>query len=103
MFVVKAEEAERMENPHGVDVRALLKKENVKVMLVTLKPGEALERHTTPFDAFIYIIKGKAVVEVGEENEKVKKDTLVFLPKDIPHAVKNEGNLTLKFLVVKLG
>lgn len=103
MFVVKAEEAERMENPYGADVRALLKRENVKAMLVTLKPGEALDTHTTPVDAFIYIIKGKAMVEVGEESEEVRKDTLVFLPKDIPHTVRNAGNLPLKFLVIKLG
>ena len=62
-----------------------------------------MERHTTPVDAFIHIIKRKALVEVGEENEEVKKDTLVLLPKDIPHAVRNEGNLTLKFLAMKLG
>ncbi|ALV63542.1 hypothetical protein ADU37_CDS18430 [Thermococcus sp. 2319x1] len=103
MFVAKAEEAEKMENPYGVDVRALLKRENAKVMLVTLNPGEALERHTASADAFIYVIKGKALVEVGEEGEEVRKDTLVFLPKDIPHAVRNSGNLPLKFLVVKLG
>jgi len=103
MFVFKAEEAERIENPYGADVRALLKRENAKVMLVTLNPGEALERHTTPVDAFIYIIRGKALVEVGEESEEAKKDFLVFLPKNIPHAVRNAGSLPLKFLVVKLG
>ncbi|WP_175059895.1 cupin domain-containing protein [Thermococcus sp. 2319x1] len=103
MLVVKAEEAEKMENPYGVDVRALLKRENAKVMLVTLNPGEALERHTASADAFIYVIKGKALVEVGEESAEAKKDVLVFLPKNIPHAVRNAGSLPLKFLVVKLG
>ncbi|KPU62734.1 cupin [Thermococcus sp. EP1] len=103
MMVVKAEEAERVENPHGVDVRALLRRKNVKVMLVTLNPKEELKRHTTQVDAFIYILKGNALVEVGEEKENVKKDTLVFLPKDVPHAVKNVGGLSLKFLVIKLG
>ncbi|MDK2783788.1 MAG: hypothetical protein PWQ79_2273 [Thermococcaceae archaeon] len=103
MLVVRAEEAERIDNPHGADVRALLKRENAKVMLVTLNPGEALERHTTSVDAFIYILKGKALVEVGEESAEVKKDTLVFLPRDVPHAVENAGSLPLRFLVVKLG
>ncbi|MDI3476466.1 MAG: hypothetical protein PWQ95_2194 [Thermococcaceae archaeon] len=64
---------------------------------------EALERHTTSVDAFIYILKGKALVEVGEESAEVKKDTLVFLPRDVPHAVENAGSLPLRFLVVKLG
>lgn len=84
-------------------MRALLKRENVSAMLVVLNPGKSLDAHTTSVDAFVYILKGKAVVEVGGESEEVRKDALVFLPKNVPHVVRNAGNLPLKFLVVKLG
>ncbi|WP_048147914.1 cupin domain-containing protein [Palaeococcus ferrophilus] len=103
MIVSNFETAERIDNPHGVDVRALLSRENVKVLVVTLKPGEVLERHTTPVDAFLYILKGKALVEVGKESAEARKDSLVFLPREVPHAVENAGSLPLRFLVVKLG
>ena len=103
MMVVRVEDAPRVDNPHGVDVRKLMDEGSAQIFYITLKPGESLKRHTTPVDAFIYVLKGKGIVEVGEESEEVRKDTLVFLPRDIPHAVRNVGSLPLKFLVVKLG
>jgi quercetin dioxygenase-like cupin family protein len=101
MILVKIEEAQKVETPHGVEVKKLFESEHVQVMHVTLKPGEELKRHVTPVDAFVYVLKGKGIVEVGEEKEEVKKDELVYLPKDIPHKVINSGNITMRFLVVK--
>jgi len=102
MIVIKAEEAERIENPHGVDVRKLISMENVQIFHITLKPGEELKNHTTPVNAFLYIIKGKGIAEVGEEKKEVKKATLVYLPKEVPHKVANTGSLDMEFLVIKV-
>ena len=102
MIVVKVEEAERIENPHGVDVRKLISVDNAEIFLITLKPGEGLKRHTTPVDAFLYVIKGRGIVEVGEEKEEVRKATLVYLPKEVPHRVMNTGSLEMKFLIIKV-
>ncbi|WP_324736028.1 cupin domain-containing protein [Thermococcus sp. SY098] len=103
MIVVKAEEAERIDNPHGVDVKKLIGMENVQILHITLKPGEGLKKHAIPVDAFLYVIKGKGVVEVGEEKEEIRKATLVYLPKEISHSVENTGSLEMKFLVIKVG
>ncbi|AIF70168.1 carbohydrate-binding protein [Palaeococcus pacificus DY20341] len=102
MIVVKVEDAEKFENPHGVDVKKLIGTENAQIFHITLKPGEELKKHTTPVDAFLYVIKGKGIVEVGEEKEEVRKATLVYLPKEIPHKVSNTGSLEMKFLVIKV-
>ncbi|AHF80244.1 cupin domain-containing protein [Thermococcus paralvinellae] len=102
MIVVRVEEAEKVENPHGVDVRKLIDMGNAQIFHITLKPGEELKRHTTPVDAFLYIIKGKGIAEVGEEKEEVKKATLVYLPKEVPHKVANTGSLEMEFLVIKV-
>ncbi|ALM74973.1 cupin domain-containing protein [Thermococcus barophilus] len=103
MIVVKVGEAERIDNPHGVDVKKLIGMENVQILHVTLKPGEGLKKHATPVDAFLYVIKGKGMVEVGDEKEEVRKATLVYLPKKVPHSVENTGSLEMKFLVIKVG
>ncbi|ACJ15966.1 Hypothetical carbohydrate-binding protein [Thermococcus onnurineus NA1] len=102
MIVVNVENAEMMENPHGVDVRKLVAMEKAQIFHITLKPGEALKRHATPVDAFIYVIKGKGIVEVGDERAEVKKGSLVYLPKDVPHTVSNSGSLEMAFLVIKV-
>ncbi|NJE06227.1 cupin domain-containing protein [Thermococcus sp. M36] len=102
MLVSSLESAERVKNPHGVDVRKLVATEKAQILHITLKPGEALRRHSTPVDAFLYIIKGRGTVEVGDERVEVKKGTAVYLPKDVPHAVFNEGSLDMALLVVKV-
>ena len=103
MRIVNLEDAERVENPHGVDVRKLLEREGTQVLHVTLKPGEELKRHTVPVDAFLYVLKGRGIVEVGDERAEVKKGSAVYLPKEVPHAVKNAGSMKMCFLVVKVG
>ena len=102
MIVVGAEDAPRVDNPHGVDVRKLMDEKSAQIFHITLKPGESLERHTTPVDAFLYVLKGRGSVEVGDERAEVKKGTAVYLPKEVPHAVSNEGSLSMIFLVIKV-
>ena len=103
MIVVNVEESERVENPHGVDVRKLIGTERAQALHVTLGPVEALEGHAVPVDAFPYVIKGKGTVEVGDERAEVKKGSAVYLPREVPHAVKNSGSMRMCFLVVKVG
>lgn len=69
---------------------------------MSLAPGQTLKRHTTPVDVFFYILEGKGVVEIGEENQEVEKDTLIDSPKDIPHLLRNTEDSVFRFLVVKL-
>ena len=102
MIVVRVEDAPRVDNPHGVDVRKLMDEGSAQIFYITLKPGESLKRHTTPVDAFIYVLKGRGIVEVGDERAEVKKGTAVYLPKEVPHAVFNEGSLDMAFLVIKV-
>ncbi|NJE60921.1 cupin domain-containing protein [Thermococcus sp. 21S7] len=102
MIVVRVEDAPRVDNPHGVDVRKLMDEKSAQIFYITLKPGESLKRHTTPVDAFIYVLKGRGIVEVGDERAEVKKGTAVYLPKEVPHAVSNGGSLDMTFLVIKV-
>jgi mannose-6-phosphate isomerase-like protein (cupin superfamily) len=98
---VNALEAHLPQNPHGVAVRALHNTEHVTVSLVTLQPGEKLKRHITPVDAVFYVLQGQATVEIGEERETVLAHHLVDSPARIPHRVLNEGDETVRFLVIK--
>ena len=101
MKIVKAAEAEKKDNPHGVDARPLHSSEHVQVSLLTLEPGEALKPHVTPVDAFFYVLEGIGIVEIGDERAEVSKDMLIDSPAKIRHRLLNEGKETFRFLVVK--
>jgi len=101
MKIVSAYEAPESENPHGVSARPLHSTEHVQVSILTLSPGQALKLHSTPVDAFFYVLEGSGTVEIGEESEHVSEGMLIDSPAKIPHRLLNEGTETFRFLVVK--
>lgn len=101
MKVVNALAAPEAPNPHGVSARAVHDTEHVQVSMVTLKAGEALQRHVTPVDVFFYILEGEGVVEIGDEREQVFAEQLIDSPARIPHRLLNESDHVFRFLVVK--
>ena len=51
---------------------------------------------------FFYVLDGEGVVEIGDEKETVKKDSLVDSPAKKPHTWYNEGENDLRILIVKI-
>jgi len=99
---VEVKSAQTGQNPHGVESKSLYNTEHATVTHLTLKPGEQLKRHITPTDVFFYVLEGRGVVEVGEEQREVGPDTLIESLKGIPHCWYNKGSGVLRFLVCKV-
>ena len=89
-------------NPHGVDARKIYDTEYAQAIVITLKPGEKLKKHITPVDVFFFVLEGRGIIEIGEEKEEVGPDTLIDSPAKIPHCWYNEGDTSLRVLVVKV-
>lgn len=101
MKIINVYEKEIAKTPHKVDVRKLLSFEHATIVHITLKSGESLKLHKTPVDVNFYILEGEGIVRIGDEEESVKKDQLIFSPANIPHLLRNESNETFRFLVIK--
>lgn len=102
MKIVDLEKAPEKENPHKVLAKGLLDTDQVQVVHLELKPGEALKLHKTPMNVFFYVLEGTGIVVIGDEEETVSKDMLIESPKAIPHLLRNESDSLFRFLVVKL-
>lgn len=101
MKIIKAQAVSSFQNVHGVDAKKIYDTEHAEVIHMSLAPGQSLKKHITPVDVFFYILEGKGEVEIGNERAEVEKDMLVESPKDIPHLLRNTGDSTFRFLVVK--
>ncbi len=101
MQVVHATQTAESENPHGVSARKLHDTEHMQVVHITLEPREALRRHETPLDVFFYVLEGVGTVEIGDQQQSVRRDDLVHSPAGIPHRLMNDGEAAFRFLVVK--
>jgi len=89
-------------NPHHVDARKIYDSPNAVAVVITLRPGEELKKHSTPVDVFFYVLEGSGIIEIGSEKQTVGKDMLVESPARIPHRWLNESSSVFRVLVVKV-
>ena len=67
---------------------------------VILKPKESVGLHNTgPSEEVIFIINGSGLVCHGKNSSvKIKKNTFVYIPPQVPHNVANTGKDLLKYI-----
>ena len=70
---------------------------------VILKPGEAVGEHVTEAkEEVIIVLKGKAMVLSGNDDEPIvaAERTVVYVPPETRHDVKNIGDTPLEYVYV---
>jgi len=92
MIIKKLAEVQIMDNVHNVDARNLYNREEAMISIITLTHGQSLKRHITHVDVAFYVLEGEGIVEIGEEKQKVSKDTLIESPKDVLHCLTPDVN-----------
>jgi len=100
MKIVSLEEAPRV--PFNLDGRRLLTGRSIEIIHLSVKPKEAVERHTNPFDVFFYILGGRGTIEIEDESIEVRPDLGIEIPRGRKRGIRNDGDEPLKLLVVKL-
>ena len=101
IVIKKLSETPIMETAHNIDARNLYNTKDAVITVITLKSGQSLKKHITPVDVAFYVLKGKGVVQIGEEKAVVVENMLIESPKDILHCWNNESNDDLIFMVIK--
>ncbi|MDD4483160.1 MAG: cupin domain-containing protein [Methanoregula sp.] len=102
MKIHEVSKTESVKNPHNVDVRPIFESPETSAVVISLKPGESLKKHTTSVDVFFYVLEGTGIVEIGDERQNIDKDTLVESPAMKAHCWINESNDLLRVLIVKM-
>ncbi len=81
--------------------KALIQKKEGSLSLFAFDTGQALSEHTSPYDAFIYVIEGEGKIIIGGKENLVKEGDAISLPKDIPHSVKAEKPFKMLLFMIK--
>jgi quercetin dioxygenase-like cupin family protein len=68
--------------------RQITKAEAGNVTLFAFDEGQELSEHTTPFDALVQVVEGRAEIIISGESFHLKSGEAIILPADEPHAVK---------------
>lgn len=65
----------------------ILKKETGNISLFAFDKGEGLSEHTTPFDALVFIVNGKADIKIDGVSNILEAGESIIMPANIPHAL----------------
>ena len=81
--------------------RTLLDKKTGTITLFAFTEGEGLSEHTAPFDAFVYIIDGKANIYIDGKEHIVEKGKFIIMPKDLPHLLRAIEKFKMMLVMIR--
>jgi quercetin dioxygenase-like cupin family protein len=87
--------------PGAVVSRTLAKSEAGTLTVFAFDRGEALSEHTTPFDAYVQVLDGRAELVIGGESVLAQAGETVVMPADVPHAVKAIQRFKMLLIMIR--
>lgn len=81
--------------------RTLIDKLTGTITLFAFDKGQGLSEHTTPFDALVYILDGEAEITISGRPLQVKKEEMLIMPANKPHALKALNRFKMMLVMVK--
>jgi len=74
--------------PGAVVSKTLFKKEIGNLTLFAFDVGQGLTEHTSPFDAVVHILEGRAEIRIGGHAHEVAAGQILIMPADVPHGLQ---------------
>jgi quercetin dioxygenase-like cupin family protein len=65
-----------------------------------IEPGGEIPAHTNAVEHEQYVLGGRAAIGIGDEIFQVQEGDVVFIPAEVPHWYRAEGNAPFEFLCV---
>jgi quercetin dioxygenase-like cupin family protein len=79
----------------------ILKKQTGNISLFAFDKGEGLSEHTTPFDAMVLVVDGKAEIIIDGSSHLLESGDSIIMPADIPHALKAVDKFKMVLTMIK--
>jgi len=67
--------------------KTLLDKPTGTLTLFAFDAGQGLSEHTSPYDAVVQVLDGKAIITINGQDMEVITGQLIVMPANVPHAL----------------
>ena len=103
MIVKRAREVAGEEVPAGVGTsrQVLIGTEegpHFAMRRLRMEPGGCMPHHPNTVEHEQYVLAGRATIGIGNEVVEVQKDDVVYIPANVPHWYRAEGDEPFEFL-----
>ena len=84
---------------HGIVSRTLLAAPELRVVVFSFAPAQALTEHTNPARAVIQILTGECEFSVAGQPQSMRAGDVLHLPPHVPHAVTAATAMTMLLIL----
>lgn len=81
--------------------RTLSGQSHVNITLFAFDEGEEISAHTSPGDAMVLVLDGRARITIDKEEIMAETGQVVVMPANVPHAVYAATRFKMLLTVVK--
>ncbi len=86
---------------NSVVSKEIVKSMSGNVTLFAFDKGEGLSEHTSPYDAMVYIVEGRAEITISGKRHHLKEGELIIMPKGKPHALSAAEAFKMMLIMIK--
>lgn len=86
---------------NGIVSRTILRTPNSRVVLFGFAEGQELTEHTSTQHAVIQILSGECELSLAGKPHAVKAGDLIYMPPNLPHAVKASRQFSMLLTLSK--
>ena len=73
---------------------------NFALRKFSMQKGGGMPRHTNTLEHEQYVLRGEAMITIGDETYHVKAGDVVLIPEGAIHSYENTGNEQFEFLCI---
>ena len=89
-------------SPDSIISKTILDKPTGTITLFSFDKGQKLSEHTSPYDAVVQVLDGKASLAIGGENQEVPAGEIIVMPANVPHAVDAEERFKMLLTMIRV-
>lgn len=89
--------------PNSVVIKTIIKKTTGNITAVSFDSGEALAERISPFDTFIQIIDGEAVIVINKKANKLGVGESIIIPAHSSNVIEAKVRFKMISTVIKSG
>jgi quercetin dioxygenase-like cupin family protein len=87
--------------PGSVVSREIIRKDIGTITIFSFDAGQGLSEHTAPYDAFVNILDGEAVIRIEGKPHTVKKGEFIIMPANKPHSLHAEKRFKMMLVMIR--
>jgi quercetin dioxygenase-like cupin family protein len=89
--------------PNSVVSKIIIRKTTGNVSIIAIDTGEAMSEKISPFDTFVQIIEGKAIVNIGISSTLLKTGDGIIIPAHTSNSIEAQDRFKMISTIIKSG